>query len=113
MERPRYLRHPMPRLLDGDYLRGLLNDCQATQEAIIRRDELLRANLHVNNAPLTSDTRIDDRHMNSIRRKPTRSFGKNNRAGPNVTCRYRVRQIDDLRSRIDRKNDSLHCANVS
>src|SRR3954447_11993935 len=99
MKRSRYRRHPMPRLLDGNYLRWFLHHRETTQKAVIRCNKLLRPNSRIKDPPLAAHTWIDNGNVNGIRRVPTRRLCENNRPGLNIARRYRMRQIDDLRTR--------------
>src|SRR2546423_1049014 len=103
----------MPGFIDAHYLRRLLDHRQATQQAVVRRDELLRADPRVNDSPLTPDAWVDHGNVNRIGRVPTRCLGKSDRASPNVARWHRMRQVDDLRARVDRKNHPFHRADVS
>ena len=71
-------------LLDAEYLRRPLGQRQATQQAVVRRDKPLLADLGIDYAALAAHARINDGDMNGTGWVPASRFGKDDGTGPNI-----------------------------
>jgi hypothetical protein len=74
---------------------------------------MLIPNLCVNDSALASNARVNHRDVDCTRWKPAGSFCQNERPAPDIASGDRVRNIDNLNPRIDRKNHALHGGHVS
>src|SRR4051794_23304140 len=74
---------------------------------------MLLADLDVSDTPFAPDARIHNCDVDGTGRKPGCRFGQHDRAGPDVMRRDGVRQINNCRPWINRKNHTLHCGYIS
>ena len=80
-------------ILDGRLRRG-----QATQQSVVRRDELLRADAGIDDPPLGPDARVDHRDVDRSGRKKGRRLRQNDRPATDVLSAARCAKMSTIRA---------------
>ena len=78
--------------------------------AVVRADKKAIHCLRRNGSAFASDARIDDDDMNGFLWKKSATDCQHESAGANVAWRNLVREIHDVRARLDPENDAFHRA---
>ena len=82
------------------------------QNAVVRADKKAIHRLRRDGSAFASDTRINDDDMNSFLWEKSATGRQRKRACANLARRNLVREIHDVRPRLDPENDALHRAHI-